>query len=1236
MPKWTEQQSEAIFTKGQDTLVAAAAGSGKTAVLVERIIQKVISTKDAVNIDELLVATFTNAAAQEMRNRVAQALESALEDNPDSNHLKRQLTLLQQAQISTLHSFCLDLVKRYAYLLDIDPGFRIADDIESDLLRQEVMEDLFEEWYGEDFQDREAFFELVERFSSDRSDQQIESLILKLYDFARQNPWPESWLDQVADTYQISADDNEDDFEWLKLLKRDVKDQLDRSETLLHQALDLTREPDGPYKYADALDSDLSFIQRLKGASSDWEALRKEFEQLKFVTLSGRGMECDPVKQERVKTLRDKVKKIIQGLKDELFARSLNDQFEDMNQLYPTIHQLVSCVKQFKQSYQELKKEKGLVDFSDLEHFALTILIDHTKTGLAPSEVALSLRNQYKEVLVDEYQDTNMVQESILQLVSDEEPGNLFMVGDVKQSIYRFRHAEPSLFIQKYKDYQKEGNSGKRIDLAKNFRSRKEILRATNYVFRQVMDEKIGEIAYDEDAELIYGNDNYDNANQDDVETELVILDRSDYKTEESESDGETALDLTKAELEGRTYAKRIKEWVGSNETPPRLVFDKDSGVSRPAAYRDIVILMRSLTWAPTIMEELKKEGIPVYAELSTGYLEAIEIKVMMSLLKVIDNAKQDIPLASVLKSPIVGINEEELAQIRLQDPKNSYYEALTQFVQEQEEGKLKNQLTRFLTQLTQWRTEARQGSLSELIWKIYRETGYYDFVAGMPGGRQRQANLRALYDRARSYEETSFRGLFRFLRMIERMEERGDDLGAARALGEQEDVVRITTIHKSKGLEYPIVILGALGKQFNQQDLKDRYLLHKDLGFGSKWIDIENRLMYPTLLYHAVKSYMKQELWAEEMRVLYVAMTRAKEKLVMIGTLNSFEKTKEKWQDILNQQTWTLPDAHRLEMDTYLDWIAMSLIRHQSGSLLRNDEFEQQISTEIADDLSSWIVKTDQVKSRSSLSKDKSEDTVDLKQVIQNRQPVKVTKPGLDQFVDERLSYEYPYQDATRYRAKQTVTEIKRQNETIDDYAATDIQKPYKRSIIQRPQFMQEKKTLSPQEFGTAMHTYMQHLNFNRSWDKLQLEHFAETLVERELLEASQAIALDFDSIEAFLTSDLMTILSSADVIEREVPFSLMLNADTVYKDWQSNENDQLFVQGIIDLLVKTEEGWVIIDYKTDKIHQSVDENERQRLRGRYQTQIDLYSKAIEKILGHEIKKRYLYFFDQAFVLKL
>ncbi|ELK45250.1 UNVERIFIED_CONTAM: helicase-exonuclease AddAB subunit AddA [Halobacillus marinus] len=1231
MVSWTKEQERAIYTHGSDILVSAAAGSGKTAVLVERIIQKLLHAERPVDIDSLLVVTFTNAAAQEMRNRVGQALAKALEANPGSNHLKKQLALLQNASISTLHSFCMDVVRRYAYMLDLDPGFRIADTVEADMIQQEVLEELFEEWYGKEGEEQDKFFDIVERFSSDRSDLDMETLILDLYTFATQNPWPEEWLDDMVRMYDVKNVESEADLPWLELLKQEVVSQLKAMEEEALLLVELTREPDGPSAYGETADTDLELIQHAKGAlAHSWEEMQRFMSDQKFVALSRKKMDCDPAKKEKAKKVRDRYKKRWNDLRDEWFSRTLDSYLKDMQALYPVMEQLAVIVKDFKAGYEQRKKEQALVDFSDLEHYCLNILLheEASPDRLVASSVAESFQRQYTEVLIDEYQDTNLVQETLLRLLTEgDEAGHLFMVGDVKQSIYRFRHAEPALFLNKYKKYGTEESEGERIDLARNFRSRKEVLDATNYIFRQVLDEEVGEMEYEKDAELIYSNAIYDELTADDADAELFLIDRESQEGDGVEDEGYK--DLEKAQLEARAYGKMIRKWLGYDGDEPLQVVDKESGTKRPIQYRDIVILMRSMTWAPTIVDELKQQGIPIYAELSTGYFEAIEIKVMLSLLKVIDNPMQDIPLASVLKSPLVGLNEDDLARIRLAKKRSTYYEALKAYVEKDELGR---KIDAFMTQLKRFREQARQGALSELIWAVFRETGYYDFVGGIPGGRQRQANLRALYDRARSYETTSFRGLFRFLRFIERMEERGDDLGAAKALGEQEDVVRIMTIHKSKGLEFPVVILGAMDKQFNMMDLKNRYLLHKDYGFGSRYIDPAKRIMYPTLAYHALKEAKRRELLAEEMRVLYVALTRAKEKLVMVGNVASFEKKQTKWQEFTEVKGWTLPPHERLAAKSYLDWVGPALIRHDAADELRG-EVGVSTADEIRYDNSQWRVQIAHGSEFSELDEVKEQRDEVLKKAVEEWQPVAMEESGDN--LTERLNFVYPHEKAAYTRAKQTVTEIKRQRETLDEYSSDQLLVPYRPPIVKRPRFMQEEQTLTAAERGTAMHAVMQHLPLTKVWTPLQVEEYTEKLVDKEILRREEAEAVDFAAIADFFQTDVGAFLLQAESVEREVPFSLTLPAGEVYKEWDAGAEEQVFIQGVIDAIVPYKDGWMILDYKSDKLPDDPLAAEKQ-MADRYRTQLGLYRTALEKIWKQKVHKACLYFFDKSLVVEV
>ncbi|WML43321.1 helicase-exonuclease AddAB subunit AddA [Neobacillus sp. PS3-40] len=1243
---WTGDQWKAIMARNKDILVAAAAGSGKTAVLVERIIQKILSPEQPINVDELLVVTFTSASAAEMRHRIGEALEKAINQDPESRHLRKQLSLLNKASISTLHSFCMEVIRKYYYLIDLDPGFRIADDTEAQLLRDEVMDELLETEYGKE--DNEAFFNLVDSFTSDRSDAALWDIVRHIYDFAGANPLPDQYLQSIISMYDVSSTEKVEDLPFMQSLLFDIELQLEGAREMIDRALELSKTPGGPAPRAENFIDDLNIIDTLMAAKNDsWTTLYQAMQTWSFSKAKTvKGDEYVKDLTEKAQKLRDKAKKKTQGLKDEFFSRKPEGFLRDMDEMFPLIETLVNLVKAFTKQFEIVKREKGLVDYSDLEHFCLEILTGKmTESGeFLPSEAALSYRELFKEVYVDEYQDTNMVQETILKLVSkdDEKNGNLFMVGDVKQSIYRFRLAEPNLFLEKYNRFTSDGElSGLRIDLARNFRSRKEVVDGTNFLFKQIMGIKVGEIEYDEAAELKTGASYPEDKA---YPVELMLIDQKTGENEAEEREEQEVgsemgemdpTELEKSQLEARLIANKIKELVASGSH----VHSTKTNSSRPLMYRDIVILLRSMTWAPQIMEEFKQQGIPIYANLSTGYFQATEVAIIMSLLRVIDNPLQDIPLASVLRSPIVGMDEEELAKIRINNKRGSFWDAVSAFCKKkpsENEEAIYEKLRPFYDQLKNWRSMARRGSLSELIWQLYRDTLFYDFVGGLPGGKQRQANLRALYDRARQYEETSFRGLFRFLRFIERMIERGNDLGAARALGEQEDVVRLMTIHSSKGLEFPVVFVAGLARTFNMMDIRKPYLLDKEYGFATKYVNAEKRISYPSLPQMAFKRKKKIEMLAEEMRVLYVALTRAKENLYLIGTLKDAEKQIEQWNGVSTNPEWLLKDYERSSANSFLDWIGPALIRHRDCISLKVNENSPLISEEIICHPSTWkIVKLNALDLRNQeISQTQEEDH--FIQNVQKTEDVPIQSIFAEE-INSRLSWKYDFPDASNHRSKQSVSEIKRQREISDDYSGTDLVKSFKNPILNRPRFMQE-KSLSPAERGTALHLVMQHVDFSKQINEETIKEQLTWMIEHELLTMEQGQVIEPGLIVQFFQSPLGKRIVNAKIVKREVPFTLALPAKEVYMEWK-DEDEPIFIQGVIDCLFEDENGLVLVDYKSDGISDRFKggfEQAKPILEERYKVQVNLYTKAIEQIWKRKVSERFLFFFDGAHVLKL
>lgn len=811
---------------------------------------------------------------------------------------------------------------------------------------------------------------------------------------------------------------------------------------------------------------------------------------------------------------------------------------------------------------------------------------------------------------------SNMLQETILQLVKTggEQDGNLFMVGDVKQSIYRFRLAEPKLFMRKYSEFLEIPDlTGMRIDLNANFRSRKEVLNATNYIFAQIMGERVGEILYDENASLKPAAP-YDDK---EVPVELVVMhppqeEEADEEVEEMASEASELEELKKSQYEARFIIERIRQMMEDGTT----VFDTKTKMERPLQYSDIVILMRSMTWSNDLVEEFKLAGIPLYAESSKGYFDALEVMIILNVLKVVDNPYQDIPLASVLRAPFVGLTENELAKIRLADTKAPFYDALKQFIRSEGHGVESTtfaKLQRFMLAFENWRDLARRGSLSDLIWKIYLDTHYYEMVGAMPNGKQRQANLRILHDRALMYEKTAFRGLFRFLRFIDRMRTRGDDLGTAKSIGEKDDVVRLVTIHSSKGLEYPVVFVAGMGRPFNKMDFHNPYLFDQDFGLAVKAIDPENRITYTSLPFLAMKEKKELEMRAEEMRVLYVAMTRAKERLILVGSVKNWDKTLDSWQDVQSlPEDAPLQEYLRARANSYFDWVGPAVARHADFASITSASYMAP------EHISHWWVR----------DIDTSHYSYDMKAVDDEVGQLLETPEdeALLSEITTRFQAQYPFQKSTQKRSKTSVSEIKRlenlQRQEEPEYYFSVPSKQQTTTIAPRPSFLQDKQ-LTGAEIGTAVHTVMQHVPQNGFTTVQEVKEFVADLVARQLLTESEGKLVPWKKILNFFTTDIGHRFKKAKQIRREMPFTISR---------VDEDGDTQIVQGIIDCLFEDEYGeWVLLDYKTDRIQSHFAEEPAlsKELLGRYGVQLRVYSEAIESILQIKVCDKVLYLFD-------
>ncbi|GAW91170.1 helicase-exonuclease AddAB subunit AddA [Calderihabitans maritimus] len=1247
---WTEPQWEAIVTRGTNLLVSAAAGAGKTAVLVERIIH-LITGPDPVEINRLLVVTFTEAAAAEMRQRIGKALEEALERDPDNAYLRRQRALLNQASISTIHSFCLEVIRRYYYRLDLDPAFRVADENEAALLRLETVDDLFEELYASR---DEEFLTLVEHYGGNRNDENLKNIVLDLYQFTCAQPWPWEKLREAVAAFKVEEATPMENLPWTGAVLEYIAMELERMEFLLRQALELCSYPGGPEAYRENLEQDLQMVGRLAAycREGSWEQLRSNWLGISFSKLKRiKKEEVDEALADKVKSLRQTVKDKLKELGDTYFQREPEALLQDINRLGPLMEGLVNLVYRFSQAYSRSKQARGLLDFADLEHYCLKLLLD-PEAGpgeLVASPIARELQEQYEEVLVDEYQDVNAVQDAILNLVSrqDGNRSNLFMVGDVKQSIYRFRLAEPGMFLRKYRDYSdSEQQAGRRIDLNANFRSRREIVDGVNFLFRQILTPRVGEMAYDSAAELVCMAD-YPEVTEENcapsvagpVELHLVARENeteSSYTEDYNETvEGEeeySSRELEALEREAHVIARRIKEMVqGTPEKPgPAFsVWDKAEKKYRPLKYRDIVILLRSTRHrANVFLEALSQWGIPAYADLGTGYFSSPEVETVMSLLRIIDNPRQDIHLAAVLRSPLFGFTAEELARIRLYDRRGDFYAAVLAAARDSGSEPLRSKLRDFLAKLERWRTTARRSPLGELIWQIYRETGYPDFAGGLPGGAQRRANLLALYERARQFDSFARQGLFRFLRFVERLRRSEGDLGTARALGENEDVVRIMSIHKSKGLEFPVVFVADLGRQFNWRDLQGDLLFHPGLGLGPKVVDPQAGIKYPSLAYLAVRERCRLESLAEELRILYVALTRARERLVLVGSARELEKCCRQWCGMVSRLEWPLPDGYLAAARTYLDWICSAVARHSCASPLRNlAGVGEKGWGEVSDDPSRWKVEIWGLSEGKKVSVPvaASPEGSPVWDKIIRQEPLSLPERPFREEVHRRLNWRYPYRIIVTRPAKLSVSELKRRFDYQDaDREAVFL--AYRPQLAERPRFLQQSTELTGAEKGLAFHLVMQHLDLSRPLDEEEIKRQVEAMVFREILTEEQARAVRVEDVVTFFQHPLGTrIQQSYRSLRREVPFSLGLPAREVYPDLPPEVagEDRVLVQGIIDCFLEEEDGFLLLDFKTDrfgsrKLPEAVE---------RYRVQINLYARALQAIYRKPVKEAYIYF---------
>ncbi len=1337
-PKWTQEQQNVIDSRGGNLLVAAAAGSGKTAVLVERIIQMILNSDLKIDIDKLLVVTFTNAAASEMRERIGDAISKKLDENPEDEHLQDQLVLLNKASITTIHSFCLEVIKSNFHKINLDPNFRIGDETECSLMKLEAIDETFDILYE---QNDEEFCYLVDCYAEKRGDSNLQNLILSIYSFVMASPYPKVWLKESAEDFNITDDFDFATSKWAKAILETVKIQMEGIEKSLCKAIEDVYGIDELVTFTDKLKIEYEKIKEiLYACDTSWSDAYRQISSMTFENYA-KGVKRIPkdapsyIKEEKdkAKKIRDNAKKSIEKIKTSVFNKNYDDLKDEIKFLYPIVKSLSDVVLMFEQIYSQKKRDKGIIDFNDIEHFALQILTETDENGdfvfdeegkNIPSDIALEYREKFYEIFIDEYQDSNQVQEVILSTIAKQKEPNRFMVGDVKQSIYRFRQAKPEIFLQKYATYDTDLSSKyKKIMLYKNFRSRKEVVDSVNYIFAHIMSKNLGEIDYNEEEKLNLG------ANFEEVEDEKIILggateihlmEKKVPEVEDPDEEEEEGEDLDASQIEARMVGKIIRDIMRPNENGEIMqVFDKKLETYRNVEYKDIVILLRATSaWAPVFAEELINMDIPTYADMGQGYFETMEIQVIMSFLKVIDNPMQDIPLIAILRSPIYGFTPEDFIDIRITDKKVSFYEAMRMFVgekidlsneeeqdiaedeisddigneiidvnineensyvdadmddyyqninyedfeyeneefiyndevmyesyisenveddliyeinsniegdEESQKSELELKVRRFLDDLKELQEKSMYMSTDEFLWYIYTNSGYYAYCGALPGGSQRQANLRILFERAKQFEETSFKGIFNFINFISKLKKSNSDMGSAKTLGENANVVRIMSIHKSKGLEFPIVICSGMGRNFNTMDFRKDVLYHHELGYGPQIVDFERRISYPSIAKEALKCKINIENISEEMRILYVALTRAKEKLIITSSIKDIEQNMHKWSSNISTEKM-VSKYDILNGKNYMDWMMPAIIKHKDLEDIRET---YNLSTSISmEDESKWSVKT---WSRDDIDFEKHEKE-GIREVL-NTMDLSQHDTEYYEQIEKKLNFEYPYLGVVKKAASISVTEIKKRQEEYEEQE--DSLGLYKhKTTLKKPKFLsesQKSEKITGARRGTIVHLIMEVLDFEKVNTESEIKAQIQDLVKRRIITEKESQVLSPRKIMRFFKSPIAKRMLSSKFVKREQKIYTQIKMNDIYlndeifkNNRETYENESVMLRGVIDLYFEEDDGLVILDYKTD----FVDENNKKEIIHKYKKQIEIYADVLSKLTGKKVKEKYLYLF--------
>lgn len=1211
--KWTDEQIKAIETKGNNLLVSAAAGAGKTAVLVERIMRKITDKDHPMDINRLLTVTFTNAAASEMKERVKNRLYDLLESDPENALFQRQFALIEKANITTVHSFCSKIVRENFHLLKLDSDFRLAETSETSMIFDETLDRLFEKLYTNEI--LPGFTVLVDTYGYGKDDRRLKELVKTMYEFTRSCPDTVGTLEKAVGEYNVSTEEFEfSKTVWGKILIGDAKDNLDyikmEMEGLVKDLADLpVFRSDEEILKTDikSVSTVTNFLDRIAEGSIRWDELPTVCDSVSFARLK-------PIKGEFDESIHEQVKKTRQIAKDLLSALSKraadwsNDRIcEVMNKQYPVLKTLCETVRLLEDEFFKAKKSRSVLDFSDLEHLALKILYKKTEAGLVPSDIAREYSEKFDEILIDEYQDSNYVQEAILTSVSGKKK-NIFMVGDVKQSIYRFRQSMPILFLEKFAAYsQKEtpdsDSPGILVKLYKNFRSDLCVIEGVNRIFERIMTGGIFEINYTDEEKLILGleeNDQIDDQNR----TEIVVVDTS--RLGELFQDEEKPMNCIP---EARTIAKIIRQMVDSGFE----IKDTKKNETRKVQYNDFAVLTRvKSNWAQPFTDEMVKCGVPAYCDAGGGYYESIEVNTILALLRIIDNPLQDIYMASVLLSPIGDFTKEELAKIRLIDREKNIYHALTESIMSNSDPGTVQKAGAFCAKLNRWRELAGEIPVDELIWHLYVETGYLDYVTALPEGTKRNGNLKLLYEKAKTLKNMGWNGVYQFIRYIDKSILSEKDSPGIVTLGDNENVVRVMTIHKSKGLEFPVVFVAGCGKGFNLRTESSQVVMHHKNGIGADFTDPKLRYSCNTLQKEALLIKHREESLAEEMRVLYVAGTRARNKLFFVGCSKNLQGLIDQCRLLEKLNIRRIPQAFLAKSRTFLEWILLGI--------WKNPSVNQQDGSLIFYDFPFYRLRIEQPF---------IPEPVEEENIEQSEEPD--VENSVMERVKELLDWEYPYSDYAKVPAKVSVTELKRLDKNVPDDEETLLIEDD--PSFKEPVFLMEENRYV--NYGNVVHYIYQHIDVEKLRQNpdhevvvMVIEDLIQDMVRQGVIKPEQKEVLQSRRLASFFETKPGREWLTCDEYRREMPFYLRLDPAEYYAVKGERLCDTcegmapVLLQGIIDLWYVKDNEITVVDYKTDRIFDDVTETFRER----YGVQLSLYKKALEKITGKKVKKTYIY----------